>query len=119
MLRIVFSVFTREPARGINSSVLEIVLPNCVCIATRVQCTTATATGGTIVFIKNDTAVTGLGIPIVTGDTLVQDLNTNTSFVLGDVIRIRFNNTGGTMGGTLWGQTAVNLIALIVQMTIW
>ena len=87
---------------GVNSSLLEVVLPNCTCIAYRSECTTAVASSGTIVFLKNGTAVSGLGISYATGDTLKQDLARDTAFVLGDTISIRFNNAGGTMGGTLW-----------------
>jgi hypothetical protein len=87
---------------GINSGALEVLLPNCVCIAYRCECTTAVASSGTIVFLKNGTGVNDLNISYATGDTLKQSTDRNTSFTLGDVINIRFNNTGGTMGGTLW-----------------
>ena len=87
---------------GINSSALEVLLPNCVCIAYRAECTTATLSGGSIVFLRNGTAITALGIAFNTGDTLVENLNKNTSFTLGDLMSIRFNNAGGSMGGTLW-----------------
>jgi hypothetical protein len=87
---------------GVNSSALEVVLPNCSCIAYRAECTSAVAAAGTIVFQKNGTAVNALDITYDIGDTLVQDLNRNTAFVLGDTISIRFNSTGSSMGGTLW-----------------
>ena len=87
---------------GINSSILEVLLPNCSCIAYRAECTTAVLSGGSIVFLRNGTAVNALGIAYVTGDTLKQSLDRDTSFTLGDVISIRFNNAGGSMGGTQW-----------------
>jgi hypothetical protein len=87
---------------GINSNALEVLLPNCVCIAYRAECTTAVLSGGNIVFQRNGTAVTSLGIAYNTGDTLKQSTDRNVSFTLGDLMSIRFNNAGGSMGGTLW-----------------
>jgi hypothetical protein len=87
---------------GVNSSALEVVLPNCTCFAYRAECTTAVAAAGSIVFQRNGTAVNNLGINYSTGETLKQDLARNTTFVLGDVCSIRFNNAGSAMGGTLW-----------------
>jgi hypothetical protein len=87
---------------GINSSGLRVALPNCSCIGYRAQCTTAVATGGNIVFLRNGTAVNALGIAYITGDTLVENYTRNTPFVLGDTFAVRFNAAGGSMGGTLW-----------------
>ena len=98
---------------GINSSALEVLLPNCVCVAYRCECTTAVLSGGSIVFQRNGTAVTSLGISYATGDTLKQSTDRNVSFTLGDTISIRFNNAGGTMGGTLWRANYIFATAAI------
>jgi hypothetical protein len=98
---------------GVNSNALDVLLPNCVCIAYRCECTTAVAAGGTIVFERNGTAITSLGISYATGDTLKQSTDRNTSFTLGDVIKIRFNAAGSSMGGTLWRANYIFATAAI------
>lgn len=92
---------------GVNNGGLRAVLPNCTCIASRAECVSAVAAAGSIVFQKNGIAVNNLGLNFSTGNTLLQNLDRNTTFVLGDVINIRFNNTGSAMGGTAWRLTYI------------
>lgn len=92
---------------GSNSSLLSTLLPNCICIAFRAESQTNVLGNGNVVFQRNGVAVNALGASFTTGIRLVQSLNRNTTFVLGDVISIRFNNAGSNMAGGGWRATYI------------